>query len=488
MSTRLRKVAFLIVILSALSVEATFAQLQRIKSPRVSTYYSDLHYGRELAFVGDLLVVGSYSWRDGFDVYRGVDGTWTLIDTLAPVVDGRELFSPLASSTSMLLLDTFELESSQFGIAVFAPAEAGVVLTQVVPAAKPMRFDATSDDFLLASSAFRPDSVAQARLWHRRFLIYRVENGELILDGEIERPDQRAVGCLADESVVLASSDATTLHMATFDKENEVWSSSSEMMLDGPGTFREWSCWEDRLAVLTMRHASVFVRSDNGWMEEHRIHLSDGAYPWSVELRGDWLAVSYTQLHPSSVWGPIERGSVIVHRRDELGWRQVQILDTPNPPEDFEQNDGLFGLHLSMSDRFLAVAAPFRNGEWFDSRLGEWVEGFHRGEVYVYGLDNIDLVGQRTKPDRLWDLTQSRVYPNPASDKAALELTLPIESFLRLSVYDVLGRTVVRLADGAYQSGPHIIEVDVSELPSGVYYVVGTANSKMFSQTSFIVQ
>ena len=46
---------------------------------------------------------------------------------------------------------------------------------------------------------------------------------------------------------------------------------------------------------------------------------------------------------------------------------------------------------------------------------------------------------------------------------------------LKLSVYDVLGREVARLADGVLDAGRHEVVFDASALPSGTYLIRMTA-------------
>jgi hypothetical protein len=63
-------------------------------------------------------------------------------------------------------------------------------------------------------------------------------------------------------------------------------------------------------------------------------------------------------------------------------------------------------------------------------------------------------------------------YPNPARTGAVmLGFTLPEAGHVRLAVYDVLGREVVLLADGAFEAGRHAATLDGSRLPSGTYLV-----------------
>jgi photosystem II stability/assembly factor-like uncharacterized protein len=61
-------------------------------------------------------------------------------------------------------------------------------------------------------------------------------------------------------------------------------------------------------------------------------------------------------------------------------------------------------------------------------------------------------------------------YPNPFNPVTTILFTLPAKSYIRLTVYDNLGREVVVLANGVYASGRHAVQFDARDKSSGVYY------------------
>lgn len=70
----------------------------------------------------------------------------------------------------------------------------------------------------------------------------------------------------------------------------------------------------------------------------------------------------------------------------------------------------------------------------------------------------------------------SSPYPNPFHDRTTIELTLPERSDVRLTVYDVMGRQVATLADGAMGAGSHQVKWcgdgnRGQRLASGVYLI-----------------
>jgi len=64
-----------------------------------------------------------------------------------------------------------------------------------------------------------------------------------------------------------------------------------------------------------------------------------------------------------------------------------------------------------------------------------------------------------------------KTYPNPASGRATVEYALPEQSDVTIAVYDVLGRRVATLADGAKQAGRRTAVLDAGQMPSGTYFV-----------------
>lgn len=61
-------------------------------------------------------------------------------------------------------------------------------------------------------------------------------------------------------------------------------------------------------------------------------------------------------------------------------------------------------------------------------------------------------------------------YPNPFNAATTITFTLPNESRTSLSVYDLLGRQVKTMPEEYRQAGVHTVNLDASDLSSGVYF------------------
>ena len=61
------------------------------------------------------------------------------------------------------------------------------------------------------------------------------------------------------------------------------------------------------------------------------------------------------------------------------------------------------------------------------------------------------------------------VSPNPFAGQTTLRFTLEAHAEVSLVVYDVRGRAVAHLAEGAFAAGRHAVAFDAAGLTSGVY-------------------
>jgi len=70
------------------------------------------------------------------------------------------------------------------------------------------------------------------------------------------------------------------------------------------------------------------------------------------------------------------------------------------------------------------------------------------------------------------------IYPNPSLDNAFLSIKLFKRSSIYIEVYNGIGQLVKLIPMQTYEAGHHDINIEVIDLPSGLYFIKGYTNEK----------
>ena len=79
-------------------------------------------------------------------------------------------------------------------------------------------------------------------------------------------------------------------------------------------------------------------------------------------------------------------------------------------------------------------------------------------------------------------------YPNPFNPSTTISYTLPVQSFVTLKVFNVLGQEVATLVNGIESPGSKSVRFDGGRLPSGVYFYRLQAGSYSGTRMLLIVK
>jgi hypothetical protein len=79
-------------------------------------------------------------------------------------------------------------------------------------------------------------------------------------------------------------------------------------------------------------------------------------------------------------------------------------------------------------------------------------------------------------------------YPNPFNPATTIEYSVPVAGQVRLIIYDVLGREVVRLVDDWQSEGPHTAVFDAALQPSGAYFYTLIQSSNVSSRRMMLIR
>lgn len=98
-----------------------------------------------------------------------------------------------------------------------------------------------------------------------------------------------------------------------------------------------------------------------------------------------------------------------------------------------------------------------------DSSLGE-----NEFVSYTYSAESI--VNVESEPSKEFCFTLYQNYPNPFNPTTIISFSIPSPAFISLKVYDILGNEVATLVNQEKLAGEYEINLDASDLTSGVYF------------------
>ncbi|GAB5519967.1 MAG: hypothetical protein RhofKO_22180 [Rhodothermales bacterium] len=84
--------------------------------------------------------------------------------------------------------------------------------------------------------------------------------------------------------------------------------------------------------------------------------------------------------------------------------------------------------------------------------------------------------------------TLGQSYPNPFNPQTTIPFTVPTTAYITLTVYDLLGREVQVLVDGALPAGRHTAVFEAGDLASGTYVYRLTTPSQVITQTMVLLK
>ncbi|HLF19826.1 MAG TPA: T9SS type A sorting domain-containing protein [Bacteroidota bacterium] len=167
---------------------------------------------------------------------------------------------------------------------------------------------------------------------------------------------------------------------------------------------------------------------------------------------------------------PPQIQTTVAHRPDG----KIIVISTNEP---IWQDSPLVFLK-GESDSLIHVPAEFwRNLTW-RSTVGTNLSAYHTAGIGVTDTSGnsatklISLLvtdAHEESKTRTPTFRLNEAYPNPFNSSTTITFELPRETFVRIIVYDILGREVRTLVNGLQPGGTHRVRFDASSLQSGIY-------------------
>jgi len=189
----------------------------------------------------------------------------------------------------------------------------------------------------------------------------------------------------------------------------------------------------------------------------------------------NWIAVPASTPNAT----PAERFFGFSHQRDEFV--SFTILSTRIWPV-YGMN--VFGPVVNVD----TAAPPYGNTHSLTSNLNTPTNNYHSciavdlnlallpdgtpvyKPVWEYMLSNIVVSVEDDKTPSPASFLLEQNYPNPFNPSTTIRFSLSQREQVTLKVFDVNGREVAALVEGALNAGEHAVVLNSNELPSGVYF------------------
>jgi hypothetical protein len=94
----------------------------------------------------------------------------------------------------------------------------------------------------------------------------------------------------------------------------------------------------------------------------------------------------------------------------------------------------------------------------------------------------------RAVPERRPHIISLSNSPNPFNPSTEVSFTIPEPGYARLTIYDIMGRQVAKLADGWHDAGHHSVTWNGSNSPSGTYFYRLETPRQTFTRSMVLVK
>ncbi|MEW6510508.1 MAG: T9SS type A sorting domain-containing protein [Bacteroidota bacterium] len=229
-------------------------------------------------------------------------------------------------------------------------------------------------------------------------------------------------------------------------------------------------------------------RSTDGGFKWSETAMNVTGFVYSVEVEtasqivhvgGDWRYApwSYSQsTNQGETWESDVRGLP-----DSTMVRDLQLLPGQGGSVLAATNRGVFGRTESSGWQQIGV-----NGPQYVSALAISGSRVFAGSNDVYSAEIISAVGDMSIAPQEFHLFQN--YPNPFNGGTWITFDLPLATFVRVAIFDLLGRQMSILEEGFLAAGTYKRRWDAGRFASGVYMCRMEAEGSMVAMKLALVR
>jgi hypothetical protein len=136
----------------------------------------------------------------------------------------------------------------------------------------------------------------------------------------------------------------------------------------------------------------------------------------------------------------------------------------------------------------LVFAVMFADWDSIDQTPDTALALVDRWAQYFYDMYWFTYTGVKENCEFRISNCEMNILPNPMSDKGTVSFLLPKADHISLKLYNIAGRLVDDLIDSRVNAGRHTVNVNVTDLPQGTYFLVFETPSVRKSRSVTIVR
>ncbi len=107
---------------------------------------------------------------------------------------------------------------------------------------------------------------------------------------------------------------------------------------------------------------------------------------------------------------------------------------------------------------------------WHINNDKNWIDPSLFSTIYLSSAEATAVEKETEKSITVANFSLAQNYPNPFNPTTSINYSIPKQSRVQLSVYNILGKQVATLVNKAQSAGSYSINFDASELTSGIYF------------------
>jgi hypothetical protein len=203
---------------------------------------------------------------------------------------------------------------------------------------------------------------------------------------------------------------------------------------------------------------------DESWIEPTCNMMNDAMMAW-----GEWCIDKFTDVELDYFTGEWREGSATLSW-DVSDGSTAAGFNLYREPDDGSRK-ALVNRELITGEspyKYVdTIASPALSYDYYLEALDD------SGTATTHGPVHLDALGGTKAAFALFQTS-----PNPTTGAVTFRFSVADDSNAELTVYDISGRKVLTVAEGAFPAGEHVIKADLSTVPPGVYIYRLTASGE----------